>query len=48
MVDKPNSKALLVQDATPTTSSNDWRKPFIKYLLDGSGFQDKTKNERLI
>jgi phosphotransferase system IIA component len=22
--------------------------PFIKYLLDGSGFQDKTKNERLI
>jgi hypothetical protein len=32
----------------PTTSRHDWRIPFIKYLLNGSGFQDKTENERLI
>jgi len=48
VVDKPNSDALLVQDTTLTTSSDDWRTPFIKYLLDGSSFQDKTENERLI
>jgi len=48
LVDKPNNEALLVQDITLTTSSDDWRTPFIKYLLDGSGFQDKTKNECLI
>ena len=47
-VDKPNNEALLVQDVTSTTSSDDWRTPFIKYLSDGSGFQDKTENERLI
>jgi len=39
---------MLVDDTTPTTSSHDWRTPFIKYLSDGSGFQDKTENERLI
>jgi len=48
LVDKPNNEALLDQDATPTTSSDDWRTPFIKFLLNGSGFQDKTENERLI
>jgi len=48
LVNKPNSEALLVQDTTPITSSDDWRTPFIKYLLDGSGFQDKTENERPI
>jgi len=48
LVDKPNNEALLVQDVTSTTSSDDWRTPFIKYLLDGSGLQDKTENERLI
>ena len=45
LVDKPNNEALLIQDVTPTTSSDDWHAPFIKYLLDGSGFQDKTENE---
>ncbi|XP_021307541.1 uncharacterized protein LOC110431980 [Sorghum bicolor] len=39
---------MLIDDTTPTTSSNDWRTPFIKYLSDGSEFQDKTENERLI
>jgi len=48
LVGEPNNEALLVQDVTPTTNSDDWRTPFIKYLLDGSGFQDKTENEHLI
>jgi hypothetical protein len=48
LVDKPHNEALFVRNATPTTNSNDWRTPFVKYLLDGSGFQDKTENERLI
>jgi len=38
LVDKPPNEAMLI----------DWRTPFIKYLSDGSGFQDKTENERLI
>jgi len=48
LVDKPPNEAMLIDDTTPTTSSHDWRSPFIKYLSDGSGFQDKTENERLI
>jgi len=48
LVDKPPDEAMLIDDTTPTTSSHDWRTPFIKYLSDGSGFQDKTENERLI
>ena len=48
LVSKPPNETLLVQDVTPTTSGNDWRTPFVKYLSDGSGFQDKTENERLI
>ena len=48
LVDKPPSETLLVGDATPTTSGHDWRTPFVKYLSDGLGFQDKTENERLI
>ena len=30
------------------TSGRDWRTSFIRYISDGSGFQDKTENERLI
>jgi hypothetical protein len=41
-------ETLLVGDATPTTNGHDWRTPFVKYLSDGSGFQVKTENERLI
>ena len=41
-------EAMLIDDVTPTTSSRDWRTPFIRYISDGSGFQDKTENERLI
>jgi len=48
LVEKANSKALLVQNAMPTTSNADWRTPFIKYLIDGTGLQDKTENEHLI
>jgi len=39
---------MIIDDATPTTSSRDWRAPFIRYISDGSGIQDKTENERLI
>ena len=42
LVDKQPNEAMLIDDTTPTTSSHDWRTPFIKYLSDGSGFQDKT------
>jgi len=48
LVSKPPNETLLVQDVTPTTSGNDWRTPFVKYLSDSSGFQDKVENERLI
>ena len=48
LVDKPPNETLLVGNDTPTTSGNDWRAPFVKYLSDGSGFQDKTENECLI
>jgi len=48
LVDMSPNETMLVVDATPTTSGHDWRTPFIKYLSDGSGFQDKMENERLI
>jgi len=48
LVDKPPNETLVVGDATPTASGHDWCTPFIKYLSDGSGFQDKTENECLI
>jgi len=48
LVSKSPNEAILIDDTTPTSSSHDWRTPFIKYLSDGSGFQDKTENERLI
>ena len=31
-----------------TTYEPDWREPFIRYLTDGSGYTDRTKNERLM
>jgi len=48
LVEKQPNEAMLIDDTTPTTSSRDWRAPFIRYISDGSGFQDKTENERLI
>jgi len=39
---------MLIDDTNPTTGSHNWHTPFIKYISDGSGFQDKTENERLI
>ena len=32
----------------PITNKPDWRVPFIKYLTDGSGYTDRTENERLM
>jgi len=48
LVDRQPNEAMLIDDANPTTCSHDWRTPFIKYISDGSGFQDKTENECLI
>ena len=48
LVEKQPNEAMLIDDATPTTSSREWRTPFIRYISDGSGFQDKTENQRLI
>jgi len=48
LVDKSPNETMLVDDTPPTISSHDWRIPFIKYLLNGSEFQDKMENERLI
>jgi len=48
LADKPPNETLLVGNTTPTTNGNNWRAPFVKYLSDGLGFQDKTENERLI
>jgi hypothetical protein len=54
-VDKPPDKQLvatvLVSSTTkppPTTHEPDWRIPFIKYLIDGSGYTDRIENERLM
>jgi len=48
LVEKQPNEAMLIDDTTPATSSHDWRAPFIRYISDGSGFQDKTENEHLI
>ena len=48
LVEKQLTEAMLIDDATPTTSGRDWRTQFIRYISDGSDFQDKTENERLI
>jgi ribonuclease HI len=33
---------------TPTTNNDDWRVSFIKFLQDGTGYADRTENERLM
>ena len=48
LVEKQPNEAMLIDDTTLTTSSRDWRTPFIRYISDGSAFQYKTENERLI
>jgi hypothetical protein len=32
----------------PTTNTEDWRVPFIKFLQDGTGYTDRTENEQLM
>ena len=42
---------VLVSNTTkppPTTKEPNWRVPFIKYLIDGSGYTDRTENEHLM
>jgi len=48
LVNKPYNETLLIGNTAPTTNGNDWHAPFVKYLSDGFGLQDKTENERLI
>jgi len=43
LVEKQPNEAMLIDDTTPATSSRDWRTPYIRYISDGSGFQDKTE-----
>jgi hypothetical protein len=31
-----------------TTNADDWRVPLIKFLQDGTGYADRTENERLM
>jgi hypothetical protein len=46
---------LISTESSPTTpavsqptDNGDWRVPVIKYLQDGTGYTDRTENERLI
>jgi hypothetical protein len=32
----------------PTANADDWRVSFIKFLQDGTGYVDRTENERLM
>jgi len=51
LVEKENNEALFVhniQGAPPITNSANWGTPFIKYLTDGTGLEEKIENERLI
>ena len=48
MVDKPPDQPLVATvsasntiEPPPTTKELDWRVPFIKYLIDGSGYIDR-------
>ena len=54
-VDKPLDKQLVATVPMSSTTEPpltmhepDWREPFIKYLIDGSGYTDRAKNERLM
>ena len=38
LVEKQPNETMIIDDTTPTTSSRDWRAPFIRYISDGSGF----------
>jgi hypothetical protein len=51
MVSSPTTMALSPASAGPSQTStkiSDWRVPFIQYLTDGTGYSDRTTNERLI
>ena len=54
-VDKPPDQLLVAMvlalnttKPPPTTKEPDWRVPFIKYLTDGSGYNDQTEHECLM
>jgi len=40
-VEKQPNEAMIIDDSASATSSHDWRAPFIRYISDGSGLQDK-------
>jgi hypothetical protein len=51
MVSSPTTMALSPASAGSSQTStriSDWRVPFIQYLIDGTGYSDRTENERLI
>jgi hypothetical protein len=51
MVSSPTTMALSPASAGSSQTStkiSDWHVPFIQYLTDGTGYSDRTKNERLI
>jgi hypothetical protein len=51
MVSSPTTMALSPASAGPSQTStkiSDWHVPFIQYLTDGTGYSDRTENERLI
>ena len=51
MSEKPLDQSLVAlstQETLPTTPSEDWRVPFIRYLTDDNGCLDKMENECLL
>jgi hypothetical protein len=51
MVPSPTTMALFPTTVGPSQTSTkiaDWCVPFIKYLIDGTGYSDRNENERLI
>jgi hypothetical protein len=43
------TESFVTAPAVPlTTNTKDWRVPFIKFLQDGTGYTDRTENERLM
>ena len=47
-VENQPNEAMIIDNSALATSSHDWHAPFIRYISDGSGLQDKMENERLI
>ena len=55
MVEKPPDQQLVatipssvMTESSPTTTTTDWRVPFVRYLTDGSGPTNKMEVESLM